>query len=68
MTDKKELITIAMNLVRDHYDGNETQFGSSCSELEEWCYDHGKEGCAEYVMAQRSPAMSFVPMELRVEE
>ena len=63
MGDKpKALITIALQLVRDHYEDNESQFAKSCIELEKWCYDNDKPELAEYACAQRCPAVAFIPM------
>lgn len=62
MPSDKKLITIALQLVRDHYDGDDEQFDKSCVELERWCYDHDKPDLAEYAMANRCPAFAFVPM------
>lgn len=58
----KKLITIALQLVRDHYCYPE-QFDESCIELERWCYDHGETDLMEYAMALRCPACAFVPMD-----
>jgi len=60
---EKELVTIALQLVRDHYDGDDTRFDESCKELEQWCFDHSKEELGEFAWACRCPACNFVPME-----
>lgn len=62
MGDGKKLVTIALQLVRDHYERDDAMFDSSCKELEKWCYDHGEIDLAEYVMVYRCPACAFVPM------
>ena len=66
MTDKrtseKELITIALQLVRYHYDKDDTGFDESCVELEKWCYGRGKIDLAEFALACRCPEFSVVPM------
>lgn len=61
-TTEKELITIALQLVRYHYNKDDERFDESCIELERWCFDHGKEELGEYAMACRCPTFSFVPM------
>ena len=58
----KKLITIALQLVRDHYCYAE-RFDESCIELERWCHDHGETDLMEYAMALRCPACAFVPMD-----
>lgn len=60
--DDKKLITIALQLVRDHYCYTE-RFDESCIELERWCHDHGETDLMEYAMALRCPACAFVPMD-----
>lgn len=62
MNNGKKLITIALQLVRDHYENDDAMFEASCKELEEWCYDHGETDLAEFAMACRCPACAFVPM------
>lgn len=59
---EKELVTIALQLVRDHYDGDDTRFDESCKELEKWFYDRDEIDLAEFAMACRCPEFSFVPM------
>ena len=59
---EKKLVTIALQLVRDHYEGNDERFDESCRELEQWCYDHDEAELAEYAMANRCPALAFIPM------
>ena len=61
LVSDKKLITIALQLVRDHYYYAE-RFDESCIELEQWCYDHGETDLMEYAMALRCPACAFVPM------
>ena len=61
MTDKK-LITIALQLIRFHYEKDDTRFDKSCIELEEWLYDCDEIDLVEFVMACRCPAHTFVPM------
>lgn len=61
-TTEKELITIALQLVRYHYDKDDAGFDESCIELEKWCYGRGKVDLAEFAMACRCPEFSFVPM------
>ena len=59
---EKALITIALQLVRYHYEKDDARFDESCIELENWCYDHGEIDLAEYALACRRPEFSFVPM------
>ena len=61
-TNEKELITIALQLVRYHYDKDDAGFDASCVELERWCYGRGKVDLAEFAMACRCPEFSFIPM------
>ena len=61
MSDK-ELITIALQLVRYHYDEDDKRFDKSCKELEQWCFDHGKGELGEFAWACRCPELSFIPM------
>ncbi|MBQ9000500.1 MAG: hypothetical protein IJ087_01450 [Eggerthellaceae bacterium] len=62
MTDKK-LITIALQLVCDHYEKDDAKFDESCAELEQWCYDNDKADLAEYAMAYRCPDTAFFAMD-----
>ena len=59
---EKALITIALQLVRYHYEKDDARFDESCIELENWCYDRDEVDLAEFAMACRCPACSFVPM------
>ena len=61
-TYEKALITIALQLVRYHYDKDDAGFDETCIELERWCYGRGKVDLAEFAMACRCPETSFVPM------
>ena len=59
---EKALITIALQLVRYHYEKDDARFDESCIELENWCYDRDEVDLAEFAMACRCPEFSFVPM------
>lgn len=61
MSDKK-LTTIALQLVRYHYDKDDVRFNESCKELEQWYFNHDKQELADFVCACRCPEFSFVPM------
>ena len=63
----KKLITIALQLVRYHYEKDDARFDESCAELEKWCYDHDETDLAEFAMACRCPAFAFVPMTAHAE-
>lgn len=62
----KKLITIALQLVRFHYEKDNERFNESCIEFEKWCYDHDEIDLAEFAMACRCPAFGFVPMGLKL--
>ena len=61
---EKKLATIALQLVRFHYEKDDARFDESCIELEKWLYDRDEIDLAEFAMAQRCPACAFVPMEV----
>jgi len=61
---EKKLATIALQLVRFHYEKDDERFDESCIELENWFYDRDEIDLAEFAMACRCPACAFVPMEV----
>lgn len=65
---EKKLATIALQLVRFHYEKDGARFDESCIELEKWFYDRDEIDLAEFAMAYRCPACAFVPMESEVRD
>lgn len=60
---EKKLVTIALQLVRYHYEKDDARFNESCIELEEWCYDHNETDLAEFAMACRCPAFLWIEVQ-----
>ena len=54
--------SIALSLIRAHYDGDEETFKQRSYDFAKLCDEQGKYQLAEYIFAQVNPACAFVPM------
>ena len=54
--------SIALSLIRAHYDGDEETFKKRSYDFAKLCDERGDYPLAEYIFAQINPSCAFVPM------